>query len=107
MQRVIVSVLLAALAAGAAAAAEKEKAAPAESKGAELIARITETYMDGEWEELDKALGSRPSDMARLNRTQRADVEYVRQALLECRPTWWATLKAGKKDAFPVSIWGK
>jgi hypothetical protein len=107
MQRIIVSVLLAALAAGAAAAAEKEKAVPAESKGAELIARITEAYMDGNLEELDKALAARPAEMARLNRTQRADVEYVRQALVECRPPWWIACKSGKKASFQVQTWGR
>jgi hypothetical protein len=107
MQRVIVSALLLVLAAGAAAAAENEKAAPAESKGSELLARITAAYMDGNLDDLEKALVARPAEMARLNRTQRADIEYVRQTVAECRPSWWSTLKAGKKASFQTSVWGK
>jgi hypothetical protein len=107
VQRVIVSVLLLALAAGAAAAAENEKAAPAESKGSELLARITAAYMDGNMDDIEKALAARPAEMARLNRAQKADVEYVRQTLVECRPPWWGALKAGKKASFQTSVWGK
>ena len=107
MRHVILSAFLLVLVGAAAAAAEKEKSAPAESKGEELLARITAAYMDGNWEELDKALSARPAEMARLTRTQRADVDYVRQALAECRPPWWNTLKADKKASFQPVIWGR
>ena len=107
MRHVILSAFLLVLVGAAAAAAEKEKSAPAESKGEELLARITAAYMDGNWEELDKALAARPAEMARLTRTQRADVDYVRQALAECRPPWWNTLKADKKASFQVQTWGR
>jgi len=106
MRHLILSAFLLVLV-SAASAAEKEKPAAAESKGDELLARITAAYMDGNWEELDKALAARPAEMARLNRTQRAEIDYVRQAAAECRPTWWNTLKAGKKAAFALTVWGK
>jgi hypothetical protein len=107
MRHVILSAFLLVLVGAAAAAAEKEKSAPAESKGEELLARITAAYMDGNLDDLEKAFAARPAEMARLTRAQRADVDYVRQALAECRPPWWSTLKVGKKVSFQTSILGK
>jgi len=107
MRHVFLSALLLLFAGAAAAAAEQGKAAPAESKGDELLARITAAYMDGNWEDLDKALAARPAEMARLSRAQRADVDYVRQALAECHPAWWNILKAGKKATFQPVVWGR
>jgi hypothetical protein len=107
MRHVILSALLLFLGGAAALAAEQGKPAPAEGKGEDVYARITAAYMGGDWEELAKALAARPAEMARLTRAQRADVDYVRQALAECRPAWWNTLKAGKKAAFIANVWGR
>jgi len=108
MRLVSVSALLLAFACSVAAAAAEEKPAPAEGKGDELLARITSAYMDGDWEELDKALvaAAKPAEAKALSKAQRADADYVRQAMAECRPLWWNTLKAGKKATFPVNVWG-
>jgi len=106
MRHVILSAFLLVLVGGAAAAAEKAKTA-AESKGDEVHGRIVAAYMDGNWDDIEKAFPTRPADMAKLNRAQRTDVEDVRQALGECRPAWWNTLKAGKKAAFQTTVWSK
>ncbi|MCX5677353.1 MAG: hypothetical protein NTX87_20405 [Planctomycetota bacterium] len=106
MRHVILSAFLLVLVGGAAAAAEKAKTA-AEAKGDEVFGRIVAAYMDGNWDDIEKAFPARPADMAKLNRAQRADVESVRQALGECRPAWWNTLKAGKKTSFQTAVWGK
>jgi hypothetical protein len=33
-------------------------------------------------------------------------VKYVRQAMEECRPAWWALVKAGKKVVIQPTVWG-
>jgi len=105
MRHVILSMLLAALA-GAAAGAQAEKPAPADVKGDDLYARVASAYMDGRWDDLAKALAAKPAEMAALSKAQRADVDYVRQAMAECRPDWWNSLKAGKKATFTANVWG-
>ncbi|MCX5684396.1 MAG: hypothetical protein NT049_12020 [Planctomycetota bacterium] len=107
MQRVIFSVFLLAMACAASAAAEKENPAPPEGKGDDLYARIVASYMDGQWDDLAKDLAAKPAEMAALSKAQKADVDYVRQAMVECRPAWWNTLKAVKKASFQVGVWGR
>ena len=109
MRLISLSALLLAFACCAAPAAEQEKAVPAEGKGDELLARVTSAYMGGNWEDLDAALAAaaKPAAMKTLSKAQKADVDYVRQAMAECRPAWWNTLKAGKKASFAVTAWGR
>jgi len=107
MRHVALSALLLLLAGAAAAAAAPGKSAPAEGKGDDLYARITAAYMDGNLEELAKAFSVRPVEMTKLSRTQRADVDYIRQAMAECCPAWWNTLKAGKKATVQAVLWGR
>jgi hypothetical protein len=107
MRRVILSVVLLAIGCAASSAAEKEKPAPPEGKGDDLYSRIVASYMDGKWDDLVKDLAARPAEMAVLTKVQRADVDYVRQAMAECRPAWWNTLKAAKKASFQAGVWGR
>jgi len=109
MRFVILSALLLAFACSVAAAAPAEKPAPAEGKGDETLAAITSAYMGGNWEDLDAALAAaaKPAELKALSKAQRADVEYVRQTMAECRPPWWNALKTGKKATFTVNVWGR
>jgi hypothetical protein len=63
--------------------------------------------MDCRWDDLAKDLAAKPAEMAALTKAQKADVDYVRQAMVECRPVWWDTLKAAKKASFQASVWGR
>lgn len=77
--------------------------APAPARAADagdLHARITDAYMSGKFDDLDQALGEASKRTAVLTPEQKADVKYVREALTECRPAWWAQCKQGK----PVRI---
>ncbi|MCX5677352.1 MAG: hypothetical protein NTX87_20400 [Planctomycetota bacterium] len=109
MRLIAFSALLLAFACCAAPAAEQGKPAPAEGKSDELLARITSAYMGGNWEDLDAALAAaaKPAEMKALSKAQKADIDYVRQAMAECRPAWWNSLKAGKKASFQVAVWGR
>lgn len=95
---------LAAMAASAPAAAPK--AEPSAARAGDFHARLLSAYMDGKWDELDKALAARPAELAGLTAEQRADVAYVRQAMAEARPPWWKLCKAGQKTSFQPTVWG-
>jgi len=108
VRHAILPALLLALA-GAAPAAQSEKPAATEGKADDLYARVASAYMDGRWEDLAKALAeaAKPAGAKALGKEQRADVDYVRQAMAECRPAWWNALTAGKKAAFTANVWGR
>jgi len=83
---------------------------PASARAADadgLYARIADAYMTGKFDELDTALGGAAKQMDRFTDEQKADVVYVREALAECRPSWWAACKQGKQARIRQEVWGK
>ena len=72
------------------------RAAPA-GDAAGLYARITDAYMTGKFDDLDAALRQAAARTGDFTAEQKADVSYVRKALAECRPAWWARCKKGRK----------
>lgn len=71
----------------------------------ELYGRIVAAYMDGRWDDLEKAL--RTPTAARLPRDQQADVTYIRRTLVECRPPWWTACKNGQKVNLDPVVGGR
>ena len=72
-----------------------------------LYDRIADTYMMGKFEDLDKALAEAAKRMGDFTPEQKADVLYVREALAECRPAWWAACKQGKRVRIRQPILGR
>ena len=70
-----------------------------------LYDRVVEAYLTDKWDELDVMLNAQANDLATLTAPQAADVSYIRQALVECRPTWWAQSKKHSKFLFHPVIW--
>jgi len=95
-------VILAVLAAsvGILAAADVPATAPAPTHDA-----LVTMYLDGKWDDLEKALATVKD--AALPPAERAENLIIRQALAECRPPWWKTIKLGKKVPFSPRLWGR
>jgi len=102
----IMPIFLSGLLAGAIAAAAEAPKAPAAATAGDFHTRLVSAYMDGNRDELDKALAARPAELAGLTPGQRADVAYVRQAMAEARPPWWKSCKAGRRILFQPTVWG-
>lgn len=81
-----------------------EKASPGGAAG-ELHSRICENYLQSKWDDLDKDLRAPAAEFASMTVAQKADVDYVRQVLAECRPAWWMECKAGKKLQIRPVLW--
>lgn len=79
----------------------------AASGAGDLYARITDAYMHGKWDPLEKALRAPAAQMASLTAQQRLDAVYVRQALAECRPSWWKMCAATSKAMIRPKIWDR
>ena len=95
--------LLSALAAAAATDAAVSTSAPS----APLHDRMVSEYLGSKWAELAKELPTISKQAAALKPSERADIEYIRKTLAECRPVWWDRCKAGGKVSFRPSIWGR
>jgi hypothetical protein len=98
--RILLVAALGLLAPGPAGAARAAEAG-------DLYARIADAYMMGRFDELDEALREAGKRMGELTAEQKAGVLYVRKALAECRPAWWALSKKGRKTPVRQKLWGK
>ncbi|MGA2058865.1 MAG: hypothetical protein ABSG67_00180 [Thermoguttaceae bacterium] len=81
----------------------------AKSEGAksnDLYARISQAYLDGNWDELEKVLGDSSKEIEALSSAQQADAAYVRGALAQCKPSWWNQCKKAKKVEIRPVVWG-
>ncbi|HWE03597.1 MAG TPA: hypothetical protein VG326_14425 [Tepidisphaeraceae bacterium] len=68
--------------------------------------RIVARYINGTWEELGKELSIEAKNIGALPAAQKADADYIRKAMAECRPAWWKLCKAGQKIKFRPAPWG-
>jgi hypothetical protein len=80
---------------------------PSTAPASELMVRVSEEYLSGKWDDLEKELKAPAKDFAGLSAGEQADVKYIRQTLSECRPAWWAKVKTGKKVSFQAALWGR
>jgi hypothetical protein len=71
------------------------------------FAKLSDAYLAGAWDGLEKDLHLSPKDMITLSPRERADLAYIQTALAECRPAWWAQIKTGKLTPFQPVVWGK
>ncbi len=81
----------------------------AKSEGAksnDLYAQISQAYLDGNWDELEKVLGDSSKEIEALSSAQQADVAYVRGVLAQCQTAWWNQCKKGKKVEIRPVVWG-
>jgi hypothetical protein len=69
--------------------------------------QIIKDYLDGNWDQVQSSLASALKDSKASNPRQRADLEYIRQTLAECRPPWWKECKAGKKTVFRPMVFSR
>lgn len=74
---------------------------------ADTYANIVSQYLHGDWDDATAAMKSHAKEIASLPAGQKSDVQYIRQAILECRPEWWSRCKAGKLDRFRPVVWGR
>jgi hypothetical protein len=77
------------------------------SKGGDLYQRISQAYLDGKWDDLDKELGVSSKEVESLTAAQQADVAYISKVLAECRQPWWKQCKKGKRVEIHPVIWGR
>jgi len=75
---------------------------------AEFYTRVTKEYLDDKAEEAAQDLALNAKLIEALPASQKADVNYIKETLAECRPVWWGECKAGKKTLLkPLSVWGR
>jgi len=72
-----------------------------------ILIGIVSQYLQGNWDELAGELKTRSREIAALPAAQKADVEYIRRAIGECRPEWWAQCKSGRLSKFRPVVWGR
>lgn len=89
-------------------AAAPSRAADAEAgRPRDVCESIARQYLNGDWDDLASTLKSRAKEIAALPPPRKADVDYVRRTVLECRPEWWAQCKAGRLVRFRPVAWGR
>ena len=81
-------------------------AAPATGPAPGFRDQIVAEYLDGKWAQLEVDLAATKVP-AGLSPAERAEVDAVRRAMVECRPEWWKLIKAGKKVNFRPIVWGR
>lgn len=67
-------------------------------------ATLTAEYMSGNWDELQADLKATSPDSVALSPAQKADIDYIKQTLTECRPWWWIRCKQGKRTQLRATI---
>jgi hypothetical protein len=72
------------------------------AQAAALHAKLTAAYMDGDWDAVAQHLTA--GGKLTMQRDMKADFDYVRSAMLECRPAWWAACKEGRKTPIRHNI---
>jgi len=73
----------------------------------DVYARLVDEYMQGKWDDLEKDLAPRNTDLSTLTAAQKADVQYLRATFSECRPPWWRQAKQGQEFNFEPVVWGR
>jgi hypothetical protein len=91
---------------GIRSAGAQDQAATADVQ-AGAYARVVDEYMQGKWDDLQKDLSPRNPDLGTLTAGQKADVQYLRTTLSECRPPWWQQAKSGQEFNFEPAVWGR
>ncbi|HET6252131.1 MAG TPA: hypothetical protein VFE47_30880 [Tepidisphaeraceae bacterium] len=74
--------------------------------GESLHDRIVRQYLNGTWDDASAELLSSAKQALALPPAEKADVDYIRKTIAECRPAWWKTTKAGQKVRFRPVVWG-
>jgi hypothetical protein len=69
--------------------------------------RIVAGYMAGQFDELMADIVTNIKEVSLLPAAQKADVEYIRKAVGECRPAWWKVVKPGAVVRFRPIVWGQ
>jgi hypothetical protein len=81
--------------------------ASAATVSSDIYSNLVSQYLHGDWDDLTASMKSHAKEIAALSAAQKADVDYTRRTIMECRPAWWAEAKAGKLDRFRPVVWGK
>jgi hypothetical protein len=68
--------------------------------------KLVSEYMAGKWDDLQIDLKASSTQPSTFTTAQKADIDYIRQTLLECHPLWWVRCKAGKRTQVKASIFG-
>ena len=71
-----------------------------------VFAQLVSNYLNGKWDDVATDLKARSKEVVALPPARRADVEYIRRTIAECRPDWWAQCKAGGVVRFRPVVWG-
>jgi hypothetical protein len=71
-----------------------------------LYTEIVTQYLNGKWDEVNGEFTRDAKGIIALPAAQRADVEYIRRTIPECRPAWWQQCKAGQMVKFRPVVWG-
>jgi hypothetical protein len=71
----------------------------------QFVTQLIADYMAGNWDAVDASLKTNAREIAALPSSQRADVNTITSAFIECRQPWWKLCKAGNKIAIRPIVW--
>lgn len=74
---------------------------------ASLHDQLVTLYLDGKWDDLNALLIAQARGLAALGPVEKADVDYIRRAVSDGRPSWWKLCKGGKPVRFRPLVWGR
>jgi hypothetical protein len=81
-------------------------AAHAQTPPADPSQHLTDTYLDGKWDELETIFATPSPELQTIPPAKQPELIYIRRTLSECRPAWWKHCKAGEKYAFTQEVFG-
>ena len=64
---------------------------------------LVKRYMSGDWKGLADDIGKRRAEIAKLPAGNASDIAYIKAAVAECKPAWWAKTKTGKAQSIDVA----
>lgn len=66
--------------------------------------KIVSQYMAGKWDDLEAQIKATAKNPGTFSISEKADINYISQALADCHPAWWKPCVAGKRTSIRVSI---
>ncbi len=75
-------------------------------KSSPVFDDLAAKYMAGDWTKFTQDLAKAPQ-LASLPAGNAADLAYMRAAVAECRPAWWARAKAGQPFTIDVTAFNR
>jgi len=69
--------------------------------------KFTQDYLNDDWTALKKDLLPATLGMRYLTAQEINDIQYIKAAATECRPSWWPQTHSSSNISFRATIWGR